>query len=408
MIRIMDKLQILATDIREHRIQAQLKQLELAKSVDIAESYISLIERGKRRPGKAVLKKLVHRFYPGGNSLLLDHWMKLAGFKLEHRESVVDHSASLIEREAKQSENLNNANIQLAYIRLLIRKGVSALAKEEAKRFFERFCEDTIAIQSLTASMELLKGNFEGAIKAHKQSITSFKSGVFNTTLKLPDLEFNLAVCLFKQAELSKQEAKNQKDLKHSLQQFQASYQVYQNVLEQVPQDLYLIDEITRVSFVIANLQSQLGLRANWQAVIDNYKQVVNHPQVTDILGYYESCVSSSFLAYTHVQIGDLNSAESMLSMIQIANPSFWLAHFLKACVLGVKYKETNNKTTKRDIYSQCLATLKQALQCSGVQNKTRQLARQETVGDLQAIHQTNPTKFNKIIGIKEGINDDE
>lgn len=45
--------------LEEYRIKLHLKKKEMADSLDISESYYSLIENGKRNPSKAVIEKLV-------------------------------------------------------------------------------------------------------------------------------------------------------------------------------------------------------------------------------------------------------------------------------------------------------------------------------------------------------------
>lgn len=48
--------------IKIYRQRFEMTQIELAKKINVTKDYISMIERGKRRPSLAVAKKLAEVF----------------------------------------------------------------------------------------------------------------------------------------------------------------------------------------------------------------------------------------------------------------------------------------------------------------------------------------------------------
>lgn len=392
---------------------AQLRQSkgknkrQLAKALGVSESYVSLLESGKRNPSRKIIKVLVNYFYPQGNPPLRDEWLLLAGFSPESPLPAPVSQDPLKQLESELQDHQEDIRSQFALIRGLIKTGEHERAKKRIQACFQVF-EGSVEVQSLVGSLELAKGHYAQAIQAQQTALDFYQQAPESARISLTDLLLSLGVSWFLKGydELTAYHQKQQPEQRDAAQQsFLQARSAFQQALAQEPEDIYVLDEYARVCFNLAHLATYLPEPATepvttpeqraalWQETLASYQQVMKHRD-NRLIGSQALLENAVFLGHAHAKSGDFAQAENVLSLVQALRPDYWLGHYARACLLSLRCGQMADHPQRESWLDEALEHLTRALRLD-TQGQAQVDAQSDP--DLADLRQLRPQAFQQL-----------
>jgi transcriptional regulator with XRE-family HTH domain len=327
----------------------------VAKAVNVSESYISLLESGERnQPSRELVLKLAQILGAKSNNNLADDFLVTAGYYPSNKQTYYSHEHTLNSYKHQIQKDPHDFNHYSALIFALIKLGKTQEAQTLIQKGMTQF-EQTAQLQSLLASLELAKGNFQQAIELQTFALQQQEQNPSDTAAESERFCLNLGVMHFLKGLHHDQAAMNARysndpETAQSLKteavlHFKQSKELFQELLVNNPNNIYIRDEFARVCFNLAHQFAADEAKAKefWQASIDSFKQII-HAEDKFSLGQETILESCLFLAHAYSKTQDYDTAETLLNTIEIAISSpNWMVPYLKACFYILRSEQGNN-----------------------------------------------------------------
>lgn len=369
------------------RKEKGLNMESLATAVGVSKSYISLLESGGRQPSRDVVLQLA-RALGGDGSALRDELLILAGFAPVDTQSISAYQDVLSIYEQALALAPDNLQTFSRYVLALIKAGRQAQAQERIQEGLQRF-RDIVQLQSLLAYSELGKGHYAAAIVNQETALRQFELQT-DSQLRKADLIFNLGSIHFMQGYAAQGHFLANQDpaaRSQALASYAKAEALFETARQLAPDDAYILDEFARLRFNQAYLAPS---DAAWQATIAIYRQLLTTPHKL-VLGAQQLMESAAFMAHAYTQSGALDQAELTLGLLSSFNSSYWLVHYLEACLHCRRYEIDPSAES----LSAGLAALARAL-ANDVHGAAHHEAAQDP--DLVILRQQRPAEFAQLL----------
>lgn len=329
--------------LKSQRKQQRITQVDLSKKSGLSKSYISFLETNLRHPSRetALILADILKLSPEER----DHLLVKAGYAPLNsptekttisKPKVLPEDFSLFMQDVLQS----------------IRQGEYAQAQAAIEVGFGRY-NHPAEMQTLLAHLELSKGNFDHAILSQE---TALKHAQLSQNDAV-DYWLNLGVMHFLKGD----------DLLFTHGDSQAAKKSYAKALscyasgeEQSPENLYLLDELARVHFNLADLSPPPADRPHWEAAYAFFKRVLTHPDHQS-LQRAERITSSAFLGLSCAKLGHHQEAEWVLTTLKAVTDPQWMIDYIQVCTLCLHYQATSDTALLSRAKHMLLALLTQS-----------------------------------------------
>lgn len=328
----------------QQRKQHKMTMRTLAKTVGVSESYISLLESGDRQqPARELVLKLAHALGARSSNQLADQFLLAAGYYPADKQMYEHHGDTVQNYLDTLHKDPSNFQAYSALIFAYIKLGKTDEARHLIQEGLGHF-ENSNQLQSLLASLELAKHNFDKAIELQAFALQQHQQE--STSQNLEDeesrrLQLNLGIMHFLRG-LHDQDRWLQTQRKTYQRQAQKDYATakkYLKALLESQNDAYILDEYARICFNQAFIggKKEATLQAYWQECSESFEAVLRTPDKFT-LGrqiLMETCVFLA-MAYTHQHKFD--TAEVLIHSLEVTlNPPTALVYYLKACYHSLK-----------------------------------------------------------------------
>lgn len=373
------------------RKERKLTQIDLSTLSKLSKSYVSFLESDVRHPSRDAVLKLAEALAPG-DADLRDELLILAGFMPQN-----------VQLSLKKSVNLpypkEDFRCFLQHSLQLIRQQDFDAAGKEIEQGFQRF-RRPVQIQTLLAHLELARGAYEQAILFQKTALQHYDLSPDEQEqgLSLVDFILNLGVMYFlwgDQALFAAQEATSKAEVsrqrKLARDRYALALETYQAGLVQAPHHLYLLDEIGRVHFNLADLQRGAKADEHWDASIACFREVLAHPDKLTLppLSLRES---GAFLALAYARRKAFDSALLLLDALSLDAGEPWCVPYIQACCLSLAW-QNHPQTGWLD---RAVAALNRALQLDAEAVKAQLILDQDK--DLGPLLQHRNQEMEKVL----------
>jgi transcriptional regulator with XRE-family HTH domain len=346
----------------EQRKQQKMTMRVLATTVGVSESYISLLESGDRQqPARELVLKLAHTLGARSSNQLADQFLLAAGYYPADKQMYEHHGDTIQGFLATLQQDPTNFQAYSALIFAHIKLGNTDEAREMIQKGLGRF-ENSNQLQSLLASLELAKQNFDKAIELQRFALEQQnqdqknqdqkrkqKSPAKPTNQTLSEetrrLQLNLGIMHFLRG-LHHQHLWFSQQQKPSQRQAQTDYATAKSLLKSLlndHSDAYVMDEYARICFNQAFVggEKEALLQTYWKECSETFEAVLRTPDKFT-LGrqiLVEACV---FLALSYAHQSQFSMAELLIHSLEVAlNPPVALVYYLKACYHSLKGAHT-------------------------------------------------------------------
>lgn len=368
------------------RKSKRLSMKALAKAAGVSAAYICRLEGGDRQPSRDLMERLTAVLCPPGSHAQKDELLIMAGFAPQNYRAYTGREDVIALYERSLQEDPSHFRTYIGLVMVLIRSGRLEEAEARIQEGMARF-DDQVQLQALLAALELGRKNYSTAIEYQESAIAYFTSGegVRSETLTLPDLLLSLGVMNFCQGEewLDLKEYheeaghphKSQQALERALHFLQQALKCYQQALDLVPEDVYILDEYARACFSMACIQAYEQAQSYWEACIEGFQRVIVSERKLE-LGAANLLQSTAFLGHALGKAGRFSEAWSHLNLVEACTPDYWLVHYLKACHFCLRISVEQPVESQRESWLQrALEALEQAVRIPDPQNRSREEA---------------------------------
>lgn len=384
---------------------------KLANLTEISPAYICRIESGERKPSRELLEVILSHLIPNANQAEKDEVLIAAGYAPVNLKNFMGREDVLAIYQKSLAADPDNFKAYIGFITSLIRSQQYDLARQHIQQGMQKF-DDMVQLQTLLATLEMSKGNYQQAITFQQEALRYYQSSKKRADLKLNDLLLSLGVMYFEQGNdfaYQRIEALNQSQekqakahTKSALDALQAALTTFEDALKIDPDDVYILDELARVHFTLAYILPIKASQAHWKASIDAFEKTLYSSQ-KQVLGYEALLQSTAFLALAYSKSGNFPSAWFTINTIEACLPNYWLIHYIKACYFGLKiqsdYKGQRTKQSE-PLFQSCLKTLATAFAVQDPNNRSQEEAVLEP--DLEAVKKLCPKEWKALFRIKE------
>ncbi|PIQ26574.1 hypothetical protein COW36_01590 [bacterium (Candidatus Blackallbacteria) CG17_big_fil_post_rev_8_21_14_2_50_48_46] len=377
------------------RKEKGLNMENLAKSIAVSKSYISLLEAGERQPSREVVLKLAEILFPEGNHNGRDELLILAGFAPLNSDAVAAYRDAISTYEQSLSQAPQNFKTYLRLVIALIKAGRTQQAQERIQQGLQLF-QEGVQLQALLSSLELSRGNYQGALLNQETALRSYEMHPAPETLDIQpaDLHFNLGAVYFLRgyAALARfLEAGQAQERSDALADFARAAEKFKLGLELAPDDVFMRDEQARLCFNQAFLMPPAEAEPYWEQTIQNFKRVLTSPHKQE-LGQQTLMESGAFLAHAYTKSGRFEEAELTLGLLDSFNPGYWLVYYIQACFFSLYYAVKKDK----NLLDRGLEALKKAFSCDSGSAQARQEALHDP--DLHPLRAARSREFARIL----------
>lgn len=332
----------------QQRKQQKMTMRTLANTVGVSESYISLLESGDRQqPARELVLKLAHALGARSSNQLADQFLLAAGYYPADKQMYEHHGDTVQSFLDTLHKDPTNFQAYSALIFAYIKLGKSDEARHMIQEGLGRF-ENSNQLQSLLASLELARQNFDKAIELQYFALQQQQQESPDEALTHEEsrrLQLNLAIMHFLRG-LHHQDLWLQSQKKVHQQKAQADYATAKDLLKALlknQSDAYILDEYARICFNQGFIggETKATLQRYWKECSDSFEAVLRTPDKFT-LGrqiLMETCVFLA-MAYTHQERFD--TAEVLIHSLEVSiNPPTALIYYLKACYHSLKGQAT-------------------------------------------------------------------
>lgn len=318
----------------------------LAQAVGVSESYISLLESGDRQqPARELVLKIAHELGARSYNNLADDFLVTAGYYPTHKQVYDTHSDTLAAHRRAWQRDPENFAAYSALIFALIKTGAATEAEALIQTGLQQF-QELSQLQSLLASLELSRGQFDKALKLQSFALEQVPP---DQPAERERCELNLGIMHFLKArallEHNESASEPVPELTPARPDLLRAYECLQTVLQGNPHHLYALDEYARVCFNLAALgdPEQPETQAFWQTSIASLEKVLQ-AEHKYILGHQALLEAAVFLAHAHSKTHHFSAAETLFGVLEIAlSPPHWLVAYAQACCYSLRAAAQGN-----------------------------------------------------------------
>lgn len=383
--------------LRTLRKSRKITMKKLAAQLGVSESYISRLESSERHPDKDLILKMGSVLFPEGNPAELDRLLISADYTPVNldtktgQDDVIHHFQQMIDQEPDNFRAYN------ALVILLIKQGKINVAQQRVEAGLRRFT-NTVQLLVLQAALKLLEGDFEQAITLQKDAVDLFdRYKDDQIILKKSDLLYNLGDMYFSQGYaaidtyLQNPEAAHYQFAKEKLDNAASTLE---QALQQDENNILILDEYAKVSFNQAYLEESAGNKSSYTRAIEAFERVI-HSEHKNLLNYTNLMETMLSLIHAHAKIGNFTVAEQYIDIVECCLPNYWLVHYIKACVYGLKF----STFSEEEHYRLGMKSLERACMAKDTQNRAAQEAPYDP--DLVALKQHNKKAFDTLMHLE-------
>lgn len=378
--------------LKRHRKNQGMTMKNLAQAVGVSESYISLLESGQRtQPARELVLKIAKTLGADSFNNLADDFLVTAGFYPADKQSYRRHQDTLLSYKARLKSDPTDFETFSTLVFALIKTGQTQEAQDLIQQGLAGF-DDTIQLQALLASLELAKKNYQKSLDFQNFALSQTGTDPKEAPKRLR-LTINLGVIHFLKGvhhQAEHLDSGSSKSHKAALKHFEVAHGIFGEVLDVTPENIYVLDELARVSFNLATLNQGKKAQKYWQDTISSLKKVLQSEDKYT-LGHstlLESCV---FLAHAYTKTLRFDEALTLLSYLEITmNPPHWLVPYAKACFYSLKFEEKSEPALLD------LALKQLALAIQYAPQTTSQQAIQDP--DLSVLREHKESEFKALI----------
>lgn len=302
-----------------------LTQIDLSERASLSKSYISFLESGVRHPSREVVLRLAEVLGPD-NAELRAQFLTLAGFSPQ--SSTVQNGQDFLPQELGFSDFMQ-------YVLGLIRAQEYKRAQRELEGGFQRFNQPA-QMQTLLAHLELAREQYQQAILLQKTALEYLSLDAQVPIMVQVEFSLNLGVMYFLWGDQSRFSEEN---IPQALQRYDLALQAFEQGLKRQSDHLYLLDEVGRLHFNLADLLDPPESTHHWEESIRAFRAVLGHGQ-KEQLKPEVLIESSAFLALAYAKTQDFNSAELLIEALTLAEQNHWLLPYIQACIACLHAQE--------------------------------------------------------------------
>lgn len=371
--------------LQQLRKQAALTQVDLSQRVHLSKSYISFLESGERHPSREVVLRLADILLSSDQEAIRDELLMLAGFVPENPQRLASLNLTIGEpdRDDASFRRFLHRTLQL------IREGHHQQAKSRIEEGFRQY-QRPAELQTLLAHLELVQGRFEQAVLLQQTALQhdALSETASDKGLGQVDLILNLGVMYFLWGDhLLFGEPAQPEQAQHYYAQ---ALMAFEKGLALEPDQVYLLDEAARVHFNLADLADSVVAGPHWQAAIDLYRQVLQHPQ-RRLLSQRTLQESTAFLALAYARFGEAQQGLLILDILSLNLSTEWLIPYIRACCACLAVEQG----AAQALLSQAWEWLQEAIRLDGQAREQAQLDRQR---DLKLLALQWSDEFEKVV----------
>lgn len=371
--------------LQQLRKQAALTQVDLSQRVQLSKSYISFLESGERHPSRDVVLRLADILLSSDQEAVRDELLMLAGFVPENPQRLASLNLTIGEPDGDDASFRRFLHRTLQ----LIREGHHSQAKNRIEEGFRQY-QRPAELQTLLAHLELVQGRFEQAVLLQQTALQhdALSEPLADKGLGQVDLILNLGVMYFLWGDHvlfgpTPQAAQAQHYYAQALQAFEQG-------LALEPDQVYLLDEAARVRFNLADLAEPEAALPHWQAAIQLYHRVLEHPR-RRLLSQRTLQESAAFLALAYARCGDANQGLLLLDVLSLTLSPEWLVPYIRACCACLAVQQGSAQQR----LDQALEWLQEAIRLDPQAREQAQLDRHR---DLLLLMQHRSDEFEKVV----------
>lgn len=336
----------------QQRKHHKMTMRTLANTVGVSESYISLLESGDRQqPARELVLKLAHALGARSSNQLADQFLLAAGYYPADKQMYEHHGDTVQSFLDTLHKDPTNFQAYSALIFAYIKLGKSDEARHMIQEGLGRF-ENSNQLQSLLASLELAKQNFDKAIELQQFALKQQQQEQPHEALSSEEsrrFQLNLGIMHFLRG-LHYQELWLQSAEPGQQQHAQKDYATAKTLLKALldtQADAYILDEYARICFNqgFVGGKTPKDSQRYWKECSESFEAVLRTPDKFT-LGrqiLMEACV---FLAMAYTHQGRFETAEVLIHSLEVSiNPPTALLYYLKACYHSLKGQATQQSS---------------------------------------------------------------
>ncbi|PKL79836.1 MAG: hypothetical protein CVV27_01265 [Candidatus Melainabacteria bacterium HGW-Melainabacteria-1] len=367
------------TRLQTLRRDCGLTQIDLSSLSKLSKSYISFLESGVRKPSREAVLKLAQAIAPG-DAGLRDDLLVLAGFMPKDALSPLSPAGA-------PAYSRRDFRRFLQHSLQLIRDQNFTQAEKEIEAGFLRFRRPA-QMQTLLAHLELARGAFEQAILFQQTAIKHFdlSPDEQDPGLSLVDFILNLGVMYYFWGDQARYAADTDIQATNRFfalarERYALALDTFETGLHQAPGHVYLLDELGRIHFNLADLDPDTAAKGHWEASIRCFRQVLSHPE-KHLLAKHSLRESAAFLGLAYAKRGQFSQAELLLDALSLDPDPNWQLAYIQACTACLAYREKPDES----LLDRALAALKRAEQMAPIE--TRAQLKRDQFQDLAPLFQ--------------------
>lgn len=400
------RLGVLLSELRGKR---KLSMQKLAQATGISAAYICRIESGERHPSRELLQNLADVLLPESSQVEKDELLIAAGFAPVNFRNFMGRQDVLSIYQKALSENPQDFRSYISLVLSLIRSNQHEQARKQINEGMQQF-DDMVQLQALMAALELSKQNFDQAVRFQQEALRYYEleTDRHRFNLKLQDLLLGLGVMHFELGHTlayRRSAAQESGDIHETerlgteaMKALTEAGDVFKRALDVEPTDVYILDELARVYFTMAYIQSESQADTYWRSSIDAFERAICSPDKQS-LGYHSLLQSTAFLALAYSKCGLFDKAWFTISIVEACLPNFWLIHYIKACYFGLKIQKEfqgQKSQASEPLFQNSLVALEKAMSINDNQNHAREEAMLDP--DLMPLRREYSVEFQTLI----------
>lgn len=318
------------------RKRAGFTQYKLAKELNMSRSHINRIESGERRANKELLMKIANVM--NLESYSINKLLVLSNFDMD-----IDKTS---------------AGFKICFHLALEFKRKNMLKEAEKTLEFGMFnFENIIELHALQANMNLIKHDYEGAIKQNKETLKLFENLSKDSKKKLgitkAEVIHNLGYVYFEKA--LEQIYKYEKLLiQNWLEKISDSNEIMNNLKNEILLDLEKATEQIEIALSIEpnNLHILDQLARLYYRKGEFYENELKIEYFTKSIIYYEKLISFNdndelakkqeatiFLALALGKLNKIDEAIRLINTVIIFTNIYYLGYYAKSCIYAINSK---------------------------------------------------------------------
>lgn len=322
------------------RKRAGFTQYKLAKELNISRSHINRIESGERRANKDLLTKIAEIM--NLESYSFNKLLVLSGFDMEIDKTNIGFKICF--------------HLALEFKRKNMIKEAEKILEFGMKNF-----DSMIELHALQANVNLIRRDYDGAIKQNEETIKLFdklnKEAKKKLGITKAEVIHNLGYVYFEQAlekiyyfeqlqieswsnsNINNQKIKELKTeiillLDKSIEYIQSAYKIE-------PENLHILDQLARLYYRKAELvDTENNKNKYFYQSIEYYEKLITFSDNEELTKKQEATI---FLALALGKINKLEESIRLINSIIIFTNLYYLGYYAKSCIYAINSKNNDS-----------------------------------------------------------------